>query len=232
LARDTIFPLLRGELKVFRRWRRERANREVKAGDGRAIKPLRWWQGLHRSVFFHDTTDDDGNPLRYAVDISLIDPDGKVELFLDGAQVAVAIDPASFPVPGGAIEVRTSARGLARMHFVPDDGEERVLRPHPRSAGGLREKLGKRYPRTSSVIGGLAIAVLILGLVLVVPQILEWASDFPVVADNLGTFTSPIALPAWVNTTLVVAGILAAIERTLTMRNHWLLDADTWYLGL
>ena len=43
----------------------------------------------------------------------------------------------------------------------------------------------------------------------------------------MGTFTSPIQLPAWLNTALLVAGIIAAFERALTLRNHWLIDADT-----
>jgi hypothetical protein len=34
-------------------------------------------------------------------------------------------------------------------------------------------------------------------------------------------------LPAWANTTVTVAGVLAATERALTLRNHWLIDLDT-----
>ncbi|WP_223410538.1 hypothetical protein [Occultella gossypii] len=77
----------------------------------------------------------------------------------------------------------------------------------------------------------MAIGILVLGLVLFVPQLLELVSGLDVVAENVGTFTSPISLPAWLNGTLLVAGILASIERAITLRNHWLLDLDTWWLG-
>ncbi|NLF04339.1 MAG: hypothetical protein GX593_04980 [Actinomycetales bacterium] len=213
------------------RWRKERAIRKVKPGDGRPLKPFRWWQGLYRSLYFLELADDDATPHLYAVDVPFFDLDGKVELYRDGAQLARSTDPATFPVLGGQIQVKTSTYGLARMHFVSDDGEERVLRPHASSAEGLRARFGARYPRTSAAIGALAVAILIVGLVLGLPQILEWASELPVIADNLGTFTSPITLPAWANTTLLVSGIVAAIERALTLRNHWLIDADTWFLG-
>lgn len=51
------------------------------------------------------------------------------------------------------------------------------------------------------------------------------------VAERFGTFTSPFALPAWANTGLLILGILAALERALTLRSHWLIDAETWWLG-
>ena len=69
------------------------------------------------------------------------------------------------------------------------------------------------------------------GLVLFVPQLLELVTQWDFVAERVGTFTSPISLPTWLNTTLFVAGIAASLERALTLRNHWLIDVDTWWLG-
>ena len=69
--------------------------------------------------------------------------------------------------------------------------------------------------------------MLLVGVVMMVPQAAELITQIEVVAENVGTFTSPISLPAWLNVSLVVAGILAATERALTLRNHWLIDAET-----
>lgn len=150
-----------------------------------------------------------------------------VALYRDGIQIYRSNQPAAFPVPGGVIEVATSMYGLTRMHYVPADGPERVLRPHPASGEGLRARFGQRFPGLSRIIGAVAVLVLLLGLVLVVPQTLEVITQLEVVAERFGTFTSPIALPSWMNAGLFIAGVLAALERALTLRNHWLIDADT-----
>ena len=53
---------------------------------------------------------------------------------------------------------------------------------------------------------------------------LEMVTRLDIVSDRFATLTSPIDLPGWASTTLLVAGILAATERALTLRNHWLVD--------
>jgi len=72
--------------------------------------------------------------------------------------------------------------------------------------------------------------VLLVGLVLLVPQLLELVTRIDAVAERVGVFTSPVSLPPWLNTTLTVAGVLASLERALTLRNHWLLDVDTLWI--
>lgn len=148
-------------------------------------------------------------------------------LYRDGVQVHRSDLPATFPVPGGVVDVAVSMYGLTRMHYVLDDGTERTLRPDRTSLEGLRARFGRRFPRTSSMIGAVAVAVLLVGLVVAAPYALEMVTRLDVVSERFGTFTSPIDLPGWANTTLLVAGILAATERALTLRNHWLVDLDT-----
>ncbi|MDN5822554.1 MAG: hypothetical protein L0H39_13860, partial [Brachybacterium sp.] len=150
-----------------------------------------------------------------------------VALYRDGAQLHIANPPVAFAVPGGAIEVATSMYGLTRMHHVPDGGQPRALRPHPWSLEGRRARFGHRHPGASRAIGAAAILVLLVGLVVMLPQLAEMVTAVEVVAARVGTFTSPIQLPAWANTALLIAGVLAATERALTLRNHWLIDADT-----
>lgn len=212
-------------------WRRKRALKKVKPGDGKPFRPMRAWHALARSVFHIDLPDDDGALRTFSVDVPFLDLDGKVSLYLDGRREAWAEAPAVFAVPGGVIEVATSTFGVSRMHFVPDDGEERQLLPDRASAEAARARFAARHPLASRAIGAVAVVVLLAGLVLGLPQVLEQLSKLTWVAENIGTFTSPFALPAWLNTALFVAGLLAAVERALTLRNHWLIDMDTWFLG-
>lgn len=180
-----------------------------------------------------------GRAEHYAVDVRYLAseleggkiPEGAkhppVALYRNGVQVLMANPPVAFAVPGGAIEVATSTYGLTRMHHVPDGGTPRTLRPHPRALEGLRARFGRRFPRASALIGAVAIIVLLVGLVLMLPQLAELITQIDVVAERVGTFTSPISLPVWANTTLLIAGVLAATERALTLRNHWLIDVET-----
>ncbi|MFC7375364.1 hypothetical protein ACFQRD_08845 [Brachybacterium sp. GCM10030268] len=225
---------------MFRRLQRSLRQRRAKPGDGRALTTLRWWQLLTRTQFFLDPDDGAGRFSQYAVDVRYLAAElegGKiaegarhapVELYRDGRQIQIANPPVAFDVPGGVIEVATSMYGLTRMHHVPEDGtRSQPLRPHPRSMEGLRARLDRRHPRASAAIGMVAIVILLIGLVTMAPQLAELITSVDVVADRVGTFTSPISLPAWANTTLLVAGALAATERALTLRHHWLIDADT-----
>ena len=227
-------------MSLFSSHRRRRQEARVRPGDGRPLKPYRAWQLLHRSLFRLDLTEEDGAVHRYEVDVHHLadelstsagsgekDPTPPMALYRDGLRTHVADPPAAFPVPGGAIEVARSSYGLTRMHHVPDDGEARVLTPHPRSLEGWRARFGRRFPVASRLLGGLAIVVLLVSLVVTVPQIVEFVTSIEAVAAQVGTFTSPISLGAGANTALVIAGALAATERALTLRNHWLIDAAT-----
>lgn len=216
---------------MFKKWRRKRARAKVKDGDGSALKPFRFWQPLSRSVFFLELAEPDGRPVEYAVNVPFLAEDYRADLYRDRIQIATSKLPAAFPVPGGALEVNASTFGLSRMHYVTDDGTERVLTPHRRSAEGLRARFGRRFPGLSRLIGGAAVVTLLVGLVVLVPQVAAWVSQIDWVAENVGTFTSPIELSGTANTALFVGGIIASLERALTLRNHWLIDAETWWLG-
>lgn len=215
---------------MFERSRRRRAERRVKPGDGRALGPFRWWSVLWRTRFTVDHAAPSGTTATYTVDVELA-LDDKAELYVDGSQHAVATLPAAFPVPGGVIDVASSLYGMRRAHLMTDDGQKHQMVPAPGTAEHWRARLDHRHPRMSRWIGRVAVVVLLVGLVLVVPQAVQMISEVPPVAELLGTFTSPVSLPGWLNTALAAAGVLAAIERALTLRNHWLIDADTWMFG-
>jgi hypothetical protein len=216
---------------VFKKQRRRRQLAKAKPGNGSTLGKYRFWQLFSRSLFILELRDPHGRGHVFEVDIRYYaDSSTKASpaaLYCDGVQVYRAKLPVSFPVPGGVIEVDKSAYGLKRMHYVTDDGRERMLRPHPRSHEGLRARFGQRFPRVSSALGVLAVAALMAGLAVALPKTLEVVTHSPIVAQHVGTFVSPIRLPQWANISLAVAGALAAIERALTLRNHWLLDMDT-----
>lgn len=226
---------------MFRRHRQRRRLSKVQAGDGRALADYRAWHGFTRSLFFLDAPAGASDAPVYAVDVHHladelptgddVDPEKRVTspaaLYRDGIQVSRSDLPATFAVPGGVVDVAVSLYGLKRMHHVRDDGSEQTLRPHRRSPEGVRARFGQRFPATSATIGAAAVVILLVGLVVALPLAVEMLTRLDLVAERFGTFTSPFSLPGWAGTTLLVAGILAATERALTLRNHWLVDLDT-----
>ncbi|WP_243793147.1 hypothetical protein [Saccharopolyspora gloriosae] len=213
---------------MFEEWRRSRAAQRVKSGDGRALKPFRWWQQFSRSLLYLTLYHRDGHRTVYAVEARPMgDKNGEVKahLFRDGRHHAVSKLPAAFPVDGGTIEVAASQVGLKRCHYVTAAGAEHQLVPDPKSAEGRRARLERDHPATSRVIGFLSVALLVIGVILLVIQIAEPISRVPPIAENIGIFESPLHLPLWLNTALTIGAALASTERALRMRYHWLLDA-------
>lgn len=212
---------------VWSEGKRKRAAKRVKPGDGRRLQRFRWWQPFTRSLFHLRRPDEDGQVRTWSVDVRLWgDSDGEVraKLYLDGRQHSLSKLPAAFRLPGGVLEVDASNYGLKRCHFVSDHGEVEQLLPDPRSAEGWRERLERERPGWGRGLGVISVAVLIVALVLGLPQIVEQISSIPPVAERVGMFDSPVALPAWFNIGLTVAALLASTERALRLRYHWLLD--------
>ena len=213
-------------------WRRKREQVRVEPGDGSAMRPHRPWQMLTRSVFHVELADEDDVTRDYAVDVKYFSADGTVGFYVDDRQELVSEQPTAFPVPGGVVEVAVGASGLRRIHLVPDDGGlERTLTPVRHSAEYWRAVMDYRHPVLSKWIGRAAIVILLIGLVLFGPQLLQAVTEWHVVGDRVGTYTSPISLPGWLNATLLIAGTAASLERALTLRSHWLIDLKPWFLG-
>ncbi len=206
-----------------RRWQLSRA----KPGDGTRLQPYRWWQPLSRSLFAVELADGTGRhvfevDVRHGRDSS--SRKRPAALYRDGVQVQAANLPVAFPVPGGVIEVATSLYGVKRMHHVTDDGRVQALRPHPRSAEGLRARFDRRFPRTSAAVGAVGLVVLLVGLALALSVAAEQITRVEVVAAHLGTFTSPVRLPGWATFALAAAGVLAAVDRALRLKSTWMAD--------
>lgn len=214
-------------------WRARLAERRAKPGDGRSLPPYRWWHTLARSLFLLDRpagVSPAGIPVMttYAVDVRQLgdrdDGEIRARLYRDGVQTAVSRLPARFAVLGGRIEVAARTTGLRRCHLVTDAGDERQLDPHPRSAEGLRARLHHRHPSLSRAIGTLATLIVLVGVCIAVPQLVETLTQIPQVADTVGTFTSPFRLSTAGNVAVTLAVVLATTERALRLRSSWLDD--------
>lgn len=207
---------------MFGRWQR------VKPGDERALKRFRWWQLLFRALFHLRLTHGDGSRAVYTVDVRhwQNQSSGKVkaDLYLDGRHHAEARLPAAFPVPGGAVEVSMSPFGLKRCHYVTAEGTEHQLTPDPRSAEGRRARLDRAHPALSRGLGLLSATVLVIALALLVLQTVGTVTQVEAIARHVGTFTSPVRLPTWLNITLGLATAAASTERALRLRYSRLLD--------
>lgn len=203
-----------------------RKARPVEPGDGSPLKPYTWTDVLSRSLLGITHADH-----TYAVDYDFFAWDGKVALYRDGHQTAKGKHPTVFPVDGGRIEFAATLYGVTRAHLVLTDGDEQPLSPHPRSGEAWRERLARRHPEVSRLLSAAAIVTLILGLVFGVMAVLQTVTHTELVSDHLDwRFTPPVTLSGTAAAVLSTAGLLAIVERALSMRHHWLLDADTWWM--
>ncbi|TXH18597.1 MAG: hypothetical protein E6R06_26290 [Mycobacterium sp.] len=208
-------------------WNERRLITRVKPGDGRPLKPFRWWQMTRRSVM-SIALPVDGRQVLHTIEVK---HGGDLEtgvvtagLYLDGQLRAQSKVPARFPVTHGHIEVRTSQVGLRRCHFVGHDGTERHLVPDPKPAEGRRLRFADAHPLASGLISAVSVLVLLIGVGLNMLQAAEPISEIPFIAGTFGLFESPFHLPMWLNLTLGFGAVLGAMERAMHMRHHWLLD--------
>ncbi|MFC0006755.1 hypothetical protein [Micromonospora siamensis] len=208
-------------------WRQRRAAKRITSGDGRALKRLRWWQLPFRALYHLPLPNGAGRRTVYAVDIPRrTDPEGgkaRAHLYLDGRHHAESKLPAAFPVEGGTIEVAASTFGLKRCHYVTTAGAEHRLIPDPKSAEGRRARIEREHPALSHSISFLSALMLLVGVGLNLLQLAEPLSRIPPIAENVGTFESPVRLPIWLNFALAVGAVLGSTERALRLR-HSVLD--------
>lgn len=213
---------------MVKKWRLRRAAQRVKPGDGRPLKRFRWWQMTLRALFYLRLTNDDGRQTLYAVDVKHAGnrSTGEVEahLYRDGRQHAQTRLPAFFPVPGGTIEVKGSGFGLKRCHYVTAQGTAHRLTPDRDSAEGRRAHLDDAHPALSRMIGLLSSIMLVISLALLLTQLVEPVTEVEPIARRIGTFTSPVRLPTWLNIVIGFGTAAASTERALRLRYHWLLD--------
>ncbi|WP_053070472.1 hypothetical protein [Alkalihalobacillus pseudalcaliphilus] len=200
----------------------------MKEGDGHPLKPYRFWHIFSRSVFYLKLGNKDAESAEYAVEFNYWAEDSTAELYLNGKHTASSKLPAAFPVQDGIVEASVGSYGISRIHYVKNK-HSYPLQPDKHSLRGLRLGLHKHFPKTSKWIERISATILLVALFLSLPQLIELLSQIPWVSEHIGQFESPIQLPATVNTTLLIGGFIAGVERTLMLRSHWLIDMETNY---
>ena len=100
------------------------------------------------------------------------------------------------------------------------DGTKQQLTPAPGTAVRWRAELDRDRPVLSRWLGVASWMILGIALVLEVPQVVSALTE----ATGWYEFALPLALPAWLNISLAIAAVLAALERALRLRHHWMLD--------
>lgn len=207
---------------AMRHWR----GRRVRTGSGEPLQRFRWWQVFGRSLRSIPLRAPDGAMSIYTVDVrhagDMTDGEIRARLYVDGALQAFAKMPARFSVPGGHIEVAITGFGLKRCHYVRPEGTEQQLAPDPASAEGRRARLHHEHAGLSRVIGIISTVLVVTGLCVEVPQIVESLSQIPAIADTIGVFTSPVRLPLHLNLIIGLAAVVGSTERALRMRSSWI----------
>jgi hypothetical protein len=213
---------------MFEEMRNRRAARRITPGDGRPLRPFRWWQLPYRSLFHLRLPDGGGGQAVYTVDVrrgqDQTSAQAKADLYLDGRHHARSRLPAAFPVPGGTVEVRLSKFGLRRCHYVTTKGTEHLLVPDRDSAEGRRAHLDRAHPVLSRGIGAFSLTALVVSLAVLAGQLVEHITALPAVAEHVGALTSPVHPSVGGNIVLTLVTLSAGTERALRLRYNRLLD--------
>jgi hypothetical protein len=177
----------------------------VRPGDGAPLPAFRPSWALTRTRFVHR-----GESSSLIVDV---DHDAqRAQLYRDGRRIAVGEMPARFAVPEGSLEVSASMHGMRRVHLLTPDGAEHRLEPAARTPEGRRASFARTHPAASRVVAFAAVAVLLVDLALLAPQLIEFVTHLDLWPSALPQFTSPVVLPAWLNTALTAAGAVIDAE--------------------
>lgn len=188
-------------------------------GDG---SPLPHASGIVR--LWRSTFGLDHGGRRYDIAVDFLDLDERVRLYVDGRHAATQTSPASFAVEDARIDVTFSLYGLSRAHLVAA-GRERRLEPGAGTLERWRQQVHHRHPIASRVASGVSWTVLVVALLVGVTEGLDLV--LPWLADVTGWALpeqSPVRFPEWMTAPAAVLGPIAAIDRALMMRHHWLLD--------
>lgn len=150
--------------------------------------------------------------------------DGEVRarLYRDGYLTAVSKVPTVFPVQGGEIDVAATNVGMKRCHFVPHDGPERVMVPHPSSAEGRRARFDRDHPSASQAVGAIALLAVLVGAALALAQVVAQLTAVPPVAESIGAVEWPLRIPMAVNVGVGVVAVLGVLDRAMRLRTSWI----------
>lgn len=135
-------------------------------------------------------------------------------------------------VPGAHIEVVTGTWGLTRAHIVHEDGREEVLDPLPGTSEAWRARMGELRPARAGRWASLAVLVLTVAFVLLGLALAEWATHQSWAVPHVAPW-SPLRLPGLAPRHPGGRGGPGRPGTCkLTIRSHWLVDAETGWFNL
>lgn len=203
---------------------RKRRLKKVTEGDGHALKSYRFWHVFTHSLFHIHIINDENEKTNYALKSRYFAENASVDLYYENKHIASSTLPAVIPMENGILEVKSGGSGINKINYITDKDEMFFVYPDKRSVRGLRLGLHQRFPKISSFIALLATLVLLMSVVLSLSQLLEPMAQIPWVAENIGTIESPVKLSVWANIAVGIAAAIAATERALMLRSHWIID--------
>jgi hypothetical protein len=182
--------------------------------ESKRLQPVRGAQVIWRGVY---EIEHYGHV--WAVEVDYFDWAEKVRLYRDGELVGERRSPARFELPDGAVlEAKMGLLGMTKL-ALRVTGAELPLRPAPGTAEARRAAFERRYPTASRLLATAAWLILVVALALEVPLLIE-----AIVRALGGEFDPPIRLPGWLQGTIGVLALLAALDRALRFKHSPWLD--------
>ncbi len=145
----------------------------------------------------------------YEVRVNFMDLDDRLMLAVDGVVTAVSSSPARFELENGLrIETAVAGYGFEYGHLL--DGRTRYnLQPAEWTIEAKRRQLARRYPIISRAIAALSWLIVVAALAIELPQLAAWLLGL------MGTVFAPlIGLPFFANVMMIIAAVVAGLERT------------------
>ncbi|QSB05282.1 hypothetical protein [Natronoglycomyces albus] len=125
---------------------------------------------------------------------------------------------------GARISVKLSLFGVKQANLKVN-GVKTALKPTPDTIEYKRLRWNQKHPKRARWIGFASWMTLVAAVVVGLPQLAEQIGQIDALRDWGYSFTSPLHLPAALNTALGTAAMVAAIERATRMKYSWL---DEW----
>lgn len=189
----------------------------MSSDDSSALRPIGPWDALWRGSF---SVEHGG--LEYVVDVDYFDLKERINLYQSGVRVEVHASPARFEIDAHtSIEAAMSLYGMKYVDLVTaDGGVRRAFTPRAGTGEAWRARLARDHPVLSRWIGTASWSVLVFAAIAQLPVIYN-----STLAHFTGVLVPTFGFPEGVNAALGVAGILAALDRALSVKHSKWLDS-------
>lgn len=190
--------------------------RETKKSSGspKILAPFKKWRWIWRGRFEIAYASH-----QYVLDVNYVDFDEKLHVYKDGFLLESKKSPARIEVGNKTfIEAELSTYGMKYVRLRTPELKTIPLQPSTGTAEAWRARLNTERPKLSKAIGIFSWTVLVIAALTQIPELLSLIASLT--DANLPNF----ALPGWLNVTLTIAGVIAALDRALQLKYHSMID--------